>query len=139
MDTFNNYLVVGLGSALGGIGRVMLTSSIARKLADGTTWGALAGTTKATLLVNVTGSFLIGIFVAATGPEGRWPASSRAQLFFVSGVCGGYTTFSSFSLQTLQMAREGHLLHAGANIVASVVICLAAVFAGHFCGSLLSR
>jgi CrcB protein len=82
--------------------------------------------------VNVSGSLVIGFFATLTGPDGRWlvPAWFRQQ-FFMLGLCGGYTTFSSFSLQTLNLAEDGEWLYAGANVVLSVVSCLAAVWLGH--------
>ena len=84
-----------------------------------------------TLLINVTGSFAIGFFAALTAPEGRWLVSPAFRVFFMVGVCGGYTTFSSFSLQTLNLARDGEWLHAGANAVLSLGLCLVAVWLGY--------
>ena len=85
----------------------------------------------ATLVINVTGSFLIGLFAALTGPEGRWLAPVTFRQFFMIGICGGYTTFSTFSLQTLQMADHGEWTKAAANSVLSLVLCLAGVWLGH--------
>ncbi len=77
------------------------------------------------------GSFIIGFFATLTGPDGRVFAGSDARQFVMVGLCGGYTTFSSFSLQTLNLARDGQWLYAGANITLSVVLCLFAVWLGH--------
>ena len=118
-----NYLWVGLGGALGSIARFWASGFVARHFGETFPYG--------TLIVNVTGSFLIGLFATLTAPEGRWLVSPGARTFFMAGICGGYTTFSSFSLQTLNLAREGEWLHAGANAVLSVVGCLAAVWLGH--------
>lgn len=90
-----------------------------------------------TLIVNVTGSFVIGFFAAATGPEGRWLVPVTFREFFMLGICGGYTTFSSFSLQTLALAQEGQWFRAGANTVLSVVLCLVGVWLGHVAGMVL--
>ena len=119
-----NYLWVGLGGALGSIARFWASGSVARHFGETFPYG--------TLLVNVTGSFLIGFFAALTGPDGRWLVSPGARTFFMVGICGGYTTFSSFSLQTLNLARDGEWLHAGANAVLSFVCCMVAVWLGHF-------
>jgi len=85
----------------------------------------------ATIIVNVTGSFVIGFFATLTGPDGRLLVSSTVRQFVMIGICGGYTTFSSFSLQTLTLAQDGEWLWAGANIVLSVVLCLLVVWLGH--------
>ena len=84
-----------------------------------------------TLLVNNTGSLIIGFFATLTGPDGRIFASSTVRQFVMIGLCGGYTTFSSFSLQTLNLANDGEWLQAGGNIIGSVVLCLLAVWLGH--------
>ena len=118
-----NYLWVGLGGALGSIARFWASDLVARHFGETFPFG--------TLVVNVTGSFLIGWFATLTGPEGRWLVASGARTFFMAGVCGGYTTFSSFSLQTLDLARDGEWLHAGANAVLSFVCCMVAVWLGH--------
>lgn len=89
--------------------------------------------------MNVSGSFAIGLFAALTGPDGRWMANPRQSLFFMAGVCGGYTTFSSFSLETLKLAQEGQVLYALANVTTSVVFCLLAVWLGHLLGQTLNR
>jgi CrcB protein len=95
----------------------------ARLLGETFPWG--------TLLVNVTGSFLIGLFATLTGPDGRIFAGSTARQFVMFGLLGGFTTFSSFSLQTLTLAQDSEWLQACGNIVGSVVLCLFAVWLGH--------
>ena len=84
-----------------------------------------------TLFVNVTGSFLIGFFATLTGPDGRIFAGTTTRQFFMLGIFGGFTTFSSFSLQTLNLVQDGELLQAGSNIIGSVIFCLIAVWLGH--------
>jgi len=84
-----------------------------------------------TLIINVLGSFVIGFFAALTGPDGRMMVPGDMRQFVMVGICGGYTTFSSFSLQTLTLAQDGEFLRAGLNIGASVGLCLFAVWLGH--------
>jgi CrcB protein len=124
------YAAIAIGSALGGMGRYWLGGLIASRIGETFPWG--------TIIVNITGSFVIGLFATLTGPEGRWLVSSTARQFVMIGICGGYTTFSSFSLQTLTLARDGEFLYAGWNIVVSVVFCLLAVWLGHVAAASLN-
>ena len=126
-----SYVWVALGGALGSAGRFWFSGVVARHFGETFPWG--------TLLVNVTGSFVIGFFATLTGPDGRWmvPAWFRQQ-FFMLGLCGGYTTFSSFSLQTMNLLQDGEWLYASGNIVLSVLCCLLAVWLGHLCGMTLN-
>ena len=117
------YFWVGLGGALGSVARYWASGWIAKHFGETFPWG--------TLLVNVTGSLVIGFFATVTSAEGRWLAASELRMFFMVGLCGGYTTFSAFSLQTLHLARDGDWLRAGANTVASFILCLLAVWLGH--------
>ena len=116
------YLWIGLGSALGGMARYWMSGAIARAIGETFPWG--------TLVVNVVGSFIIGFVAILTAPDGRIFLGSTTRLAIMTGFCGGYTTFSSFSLQTLNLLNDGEYLYAGANIVISVVVCLVAVWAG---------
>jgi fluoride exporter len=118
-----NYLWVAIGGALGSMARYWCSGAVANWFGETFPWG--------TLIVNVSGSFVIGLFATLTAPDGRIFASSEARVFVMAGICGGYTTFSSFSLQTLSLAREGDWLGVGLNIVLSVVLCLVSVWAGH--------
>jgi fluoride exporter len=116
------YLWVAIGGALGSMGRFWLNGIVSRHFGETFPWG--------TMLINISGSLLIGLFATLTGTDGRFfiPASFRT--FFMVGICGGYTTFSSFSLQTLNLANNGEWLRAGANVLLSVVLCLAGVWLG---------
>ncbi len=116
------YLWIALGGAIGSTGRYWLSGIIAQAFGETFPWG--------TLIVNVTGSFVIGFFAVLTGPDGRVYASSTIRQFVIVGICGGYTTFSSFSLQTLNLMNDGEWLRAGSNIGFSVALCLLAVWAG---------
>jgi CrcB protein len=90
-----------------------------------------------TLAVNVTGSLVIGLFLAATAPGGRLAAGEEMRAFVAVGLCGGFTTFSAFSMQTFALIQQGDWLRAALNVAASVVLCLVAVWLGHAAGSAL--
>jgi CrcB protein len=124
------FLLVGLGGALGSVARFWLSGLVASHAGESFPWG--------TLLINVTGSFIIGFFATFTGPEGRATAGGGSRVFVMAGLCGGFTTFSAFSLQTLDLAREGAWLRAGGNIAGSVFTCLVAVWLGHLLATLLN-
>ena len=117
------YFWIAVGSALGGITRFFVSGVTAQLIGETFPWG--------TLIVNVTGSFIIGFFATLTGPDGRVFVGTTGRQFVMIGICGGYTTFSSFSLQTLNLMNDGEWFYVGGNIVGSVVLCLAAVWAGH--------
>ena len=117
------WLWIALGSALGGMARYACSGLVAGWLGDGFPWG--------TILINIIGSFVIGAFATWTGPEGRVLVANDLRLFVMVGLCGGFTTFSAFSLQTLSLVQDGQILRAGLNVVASVSLCLIAVWLGH--------
>src|SRR5437763_11446332 len=104
-----NYLWVALGGALGSIARFWASGLVAGRFGEAFPLG--------TLVVNVSGSLIIGFFATVTDPEGRWLVAPGFRVFFMYGICGGYPTFSSFSLQTLTLIREREWFHAGANAV----------------------
>jgi fluoride exporter len=122
-----NGLLVFLGGGLGSVIRWWISGLASERWGHTFPWG--------TIIVNVSGSLVIGFLAASTGPDGRWPAASAARVFFMVGVCGGYTTFSAFSLQTLELMQSGHVLDAAKNIVLSVTLCLLGVWLGHVLGS----
>lgn len=117
------YVWIAIGSALGGVARYWCSGIAARLIGETFPWG--------TLLVNVAGSLVIGFFATLTGPDGRVFVGSTARQFVMIGLCGGFTTFSSFSLQTLGLMQDGEWLQAGGNVVGSVALCLVAVWLGH--------
>ncbi|MCE0499462.1 MAG: fluoride efflux transporter CrcB [Methylacidiphilales bacterium] len=125
------YIYVMVGGALGTLARFLLSAYVASHVGETFPWG--------TLLINVTGSFAIGFFGTLTDPDGALLVRPEARTFFMIGICGGYTTFSSFSLQTLRLAQNGQLLYAGANIIASNVGCLLAVWLGYLCAANIRR
>jgi CrcB protein len=117
-----SYILVMLGGALGTGARFWMSGFVAERAGEFFPLG--------TLVVNVTGSFVIGFFAAFTGPMGVALVSPRFRQFLMIGVCGGYTTFSSFSLQTLDLLRDGDWLKASLNTLLSFACCLAAVWLG---------
>ena len=117
-----NYLWVAAGSALGGVLRYAISRWM-EPVSGGFPYG--------TFVVNVVGCFIIGYFGTLTLAGGRYAASESARIFVMVGVCGGFTTFSSFSLQTFERMRAGALGLALLNVSASVLICLGAVWVGH--------
>ncbi len=117
-----SYVWVALGSALGGVARYALTR-MAISVSTNLPWGTIA--------VNIIGCFIIGFFGTITLATGRFPVSESARIFVMVGICGGFTTFSSFSLQTLELLRSGAWGRAAANVLLSVLLCLLAVAAGH--------
>ena len=117
-----SYVLVMLGGALGTGARFWMSGMVAERAGEFFPLG--------TLVVNVSGSFVVGFFAAFTASEGPVLVSPRFRQFFMIGVCGGYTTFSSFSLQTLDLARDGDWLKASLNTALSFGCCLAAVWLG---------
>jgi CrcB protein len=125
------YFWIMLGSALGGGARYWCSGFAANHF--GETFPA------GTLLVNVVGSFVIGFFATLTAPDGRLFVSTEARQFVMLGLCGGYTTFSSLSLQTLNLIRDGEITLAGVNIAASFVLCMLAVWLGHIAAASINQ
>ena len=116
------YLWVGLGGALGSMARFWLAATMAALTGPRFPWG--------TLLINVIGSFVIGWFGALTAESGPFDVPADIRLFVMVGLCGGFTTFSSFSLQTLELLQSGEVVRAASYIAGSVVLCLLFVWIG---------
>lgn len=114
---------VALGGAIGSVARFWLTEISARLWGGDFPWG--------TILANVSGSFLIGLIAALPMLGPRDLLGPLGRQFLMIGIMGGYTTFSSFSLQTLTMLQHGHVAKALANVAGSVALCLVAVWAGY--------
>ena len=125
-------VLVAIGGALGSVARYWVSILVGHLTGPRFPWG--------TILINIAGSFAIGFFAAATMVSGgRFVVSNEARLFFMVGVCGGFTTFSSFSLQTLDLVRDGRAAQAFGNIALSIVLCLTAVAAGYYGGQSIGR
>jgi CrcB protein len=124
-------LWVAVGSAIGGVARYWCSGIVARYIGETFPWG--------TLVVNVVGSLLVGFIATISDTDGRFIIPAEARQFLMVGILGGFTTFSSFSLQTLNLARDGEWLLDGANIAGSVVLCLVMVWAGHLAATVINR
>lgn len=121
------YIVTMLGGSFGVAARVWLSLAIADRWGETFPFGTLA--------VNVSGCFLIGVFAALTGPEGLFLTSPLVRQAVILGVLGGYTTFSSFSLQTVALLRENQILFAFLNMAGSLLGCLIATWLGLVLGN----
>ncbi|MEI6350904.1 MAG: fluoride efflux transporter CrcB [Verrucomicrobiota bacterium] len=125
------YLFIAAGGALGSVARYWASGIVAQRFGETFPWG--------TLIVNVSGCLIIGFFSTITEPDGRFFVQPGFRQFFMIGICGGYTTFSSFSLQTMNLARDGEWLYAGLNAILSLVACLVAVWLGHVLAMAINR
>jgi CrcB protein len=123
MNLLLTYIVIGIGSALGGLARYGAGMLAVALWGPAFPWG--------TILINILGSFVIGGFATLTGPDGRVYVGPLGRQFVMVGLCGGYTTFSAFSLESFALLQHGRLLAAAANIALSLVLCLLAVWLGH--------
>ncbi len=118
-----SYLLIALGGAIGSVGRAWIGMLAARLFGMGFPWG--------TMVVNVLGSCVIGIVAATAISPSRTILPPEIRVFLMVGFCGGFTTFSSFSLQTFELLREGRVAAAGTHILLSVGLCLVASAAGY--------
>ncbi len=118
-----DYLIISLGGALGTAARYWLATWVALRFGETFPFG--------TMIINVLGSFIIGFFAALTLPEGRLLVSPQLRNFVMIGICGGFTTFSSFSFQTLRLLQDGQITWASLNILGSVILCLVGVWLGY--------
>ena len=123
------YAWVAAGSIIGGLTRYLV----------GLALDTGPGFPFATLFINATGSLIIGFYATLTGPDGRVLARPEHRQFVMTGFCGGYTTFSTFSLETVRLLQAGQMRMALINIAVSVVTWLLAVWLGHALASRLNR
>jgi fluoride exporter len=127
--SFTTCMFVAIGGAAGTLARYLI-SLAALPISQNLPLGTIG--------INILGSFVIGFFGTLTLSHGRYPVSEDVRLFVMVGLCGGFTTFSSFSLQTLDLLRSGAIARVAVNIVASVVLCVGAVAVGHLIGAALN-
>jgi fluoride exporter len=125
----SGFISVAVGSVLGAIARYFVSGLVARRFGETFPWG--------TLIINVSGAFLIGLFGAMAESNASIMASPDPWLFAVTGFLGAYTTVSSFSLQTLTLARDGEVGRAVSYVALSVGLCLGTVALGFLVGQLL--
>jgi len=126
MGTATTWLAVAAGGALGSLARFWLAAVMTALTGPHFPWG--------TLLINVLGSTVIGLVAGATMVPARVAMHPDVRVFLMVGICGGFTTFSAFSLQTLELLQAGELWSAAGYIAGSVVFCMAAVWAGWLLG-----
>ena len=117
---WKDLLLISAGSILGANLRYAVNRLALAHLSASVPYG--------TLIVNVTGSFLLGFFLAWTSE--RVLADPRWRMFFAVGFCGAYTTYSSYSFETFTLLEQGHYGLASVNFAANNLLCLAAVVAG---------
>ena len=125
------WMWVAAGAALGGVMRYAANLGAGRMGLTAFPW--------ATLFVNVLGSAVIGFFATVTGDQGRVVARPELRMFVMTGICGGFTTFSSFSLETLRLIEDREYLLAALNAGGSLALCMVAVFAGAMAGAVLNN
>ena len=130
MDDAAAYLWVALGGALGSVARYALGNAMTLALGADFPWG--------TLLINVLGSFVISFFGVLSGAQARFPVPFEARVFVTVGLCGGFTTFSSFSLQTVELARNGQPMRAALYVAASATLCITACALGYAAAAALN-
>jgi CrcB protein len=130
-DRMGSYIAVALGSIVGAVARFLVSVLFVSQFGNAFPWG--------TLFVNVTGSFAIGFYAALTGPDGRLFVSARQRLFVMVGICGGYTTFSSFSLETLRLVQSGNVQTALVYLLVSAITWIASVWLGYALAARLNR
>jgi len=128
------FLVIGVGGALGSMIRFGVASLVDAVIKKGGPPYFLG-----TMLVNITGCFLIGFIFALSATEGRFYLSPLQRQFIMIGILGGYTTFSSFTLQTLLLAQDGQWGQAAINVLGSVVLCLVGVWLGTMAAGSLNQ
>lgn len=128
-DTAILYACVIAGSVIGGVGRYAASVFIP----------PVSGFPLATLFVNIVGSFIIGFYGTLSGPDGRLFATVRQRQFVMTGFCGGFTTFSSFSLETVRLLQAGMTRTALLNISISVATWLLSVWLGYAAASRINR
>jgi CrcB protein len=122
------WIAVAVGGAIGSVGRFWLAGVMTALTGPRFPWG--------TLLINVSGSFIIGLVAGFTLTPARVGMHPDLRIFLMTGICGGFTTFSAFSLQTLELLQGGEIVPALGYAIGSVVLCVIATYAGWALGRL---
>lgn len=130
-DGLTLYLCVALGTAIGGVARALVSLAAIELAGPSFPWGTLAA--------NVGGSLVIGFYATLTAPGGRLFVGVRQRHFVMTGICGGFTTFSVFSLETVRFAAEGDYRTAALSVGISIVAWLAAAWLGHALAARINR
>lgn len=125
------YLLIAAGAAVGGVARYWCGGALVRLAGETFPWGTLA--------VNVIGSVVLGFFATLTAPEGKLLVPASTRLMVTVGLCGGFTTFSTFSLETMALALDRQYLKAGLNVGGSVLACLAGAWCGYVLASAFNQ
>jgi fluoride exporter len=125
------FILIAIGGAIGSVGRYYASRFIMLLSGGVFPFG--------TMFVNISGAIAIGFLAALSAPESPFFVSPQARLFFMTGICGGYTTFSTFSLETMALIGDGQWVAASLNAVGSVLLCLAAVWLGSVAAQLMGR
>jgi CrcB protein len=130
-QTVSIYLLIAVGAAVGGVARYWCGGALARLAGETFPWGTLA--------VNILGSALLGFFATLTAPEGKLLVPASTRLMVTVGLCGGFTTFSTFSLETMALALDRQYFKAGLNVGGSVIACLIGAWCGYVLASALNQ
>ncbi|MCL5028390.1 MAG: fluoride efflux transporter CrcB [Bacteroidetes bacterium] len=123
-----NYLIVSIGAAFGGAARYWVTNVVYKFLPSTLPYGTLA--------VNIIGSFIIGFVMFYLDKNEL--ISPQMRILLTTGFCGGLTTFSTFSFETINLMRDSEFLLAGTNIILNVVLSISAVFIAYLIGKIIS-
>lgn len=131
-ETLSSLALVGLGGALGSVARYGISLALAQQTTQSFPW--------ATLIVNVVGSFVIGFASTLLAPAAAGGQEHmKLAAFITKGFCGGFTTFSTFSLETYNLFEEGAYGQAGLNVAGSLLCCFIGVWAGIMCAHAIRR
>ena len=128
MANLLTWFAVAAGSALGGLARYWLTGALAALTGPRFPYG--------TLLINILGSFVIGVVAGITLTPTRMGMHPDVRIFLMVGICGGFTTFSAFSLQTLELIQTGDVIPAALYVAGAVTLCVLFVWFGWWLGRL---
>ncbi|RPI73250.1 MAG: fluoride efflux transporter CrcB [Ignavibacteriales bacterium] len=122
-----NYLIVSLGAAIGGAARYWLSNAVYKFFPASFPYGTFA--------VNLTGSFILGLIIFFL--DEKELISNQIKIFLTIGFCGGFTTFSTFSLETFNLIRDSQYFLAAINIILSVVVCIAGIFLAYIISKII--